>query len=466
MNNKAFLSSVISVPRRFQRSTKLDSDLQYSSTLDGYILQDSCIHCLDVMADFVQNTKQRAFTWTGSYGSGKSSLALFLCSLLGNNEEMRNKALKILGRPTKKTSLIRKVFVESNFGNVITLIGHHGTLNKDFAEATGQVYAGISDRVLIDNFIRQYSGNDGVIVVIDELGKYLEGGNADNCYFLQELAETVNRTSSNVIVLGILHQAFDAYAYNLSKTQRDEWAKVQGRYVDIPLLSGPEEVIQLLDKSIVVKRGFQPPSLAHTINITITELSKTRNLDKETYFSVFSGVYPLNPIAAILLGILSRHSFLQNTRSVFNFLTSKEPFGFNAFLNTIPIDKSEELYSLDNLWDYLRTNFEHLILAHPNEGHRWMVAVDCVERTLTFAPQDVIRVVKTIAMLDLFKRGSGLEASLPVLEAALFPMSVKEIKDAVDSLIDNKIIIFRKHLNAYFCKFLLEKFIKFNTRAN
>lgn len=449
MNDKAFLSSVISVPRRFQRSTKLDSDLQQSSTLEGYLFQDSCAQCLDVMADFVQNTKQRAFTWTGSYGSGKSSLALFLCSLLGNNEEMKAKALKILGRPTKKTNLIRKVFVESNFGHVITLIGHNGMLNEDFAKATKQAFPGASDRVLINNFIKQYSGNDGVIVVIDELGKYLEGGNSDNCYFLQELAEAVNRTGRNIIVLGILHQAFDAYAYNLSKAQRDEWAKVQGRYVDIPLLSGAEEVLQLLDKSIVVKRGFQQPDLTHTINAVIAELSRTRNLDKANYFTVFSGVYPLNPVAAVLLGVLSRHSFLQNTRTVFNFLTSKEPFGFNAFLETTPIDRSEELYGLDDLWDYLRTNFEHSILAQPSEGHRWMVAVDCVERALTFASQDVIRVVKTIAMLDLFKRGSGLEASLSVLEAALFPMSAKDLREAVKSLVDNKVVIYRKHLNAY-----------------
>lgn len=449
MSSNVFLSSVVSVPRRFQRSTKLDADLHQSSTLDGYILQESCLQCLDVMADFIQNTKQRAFTWTGSYGSGKSSLALFLCSLLGDDEEMKAKALKILGRPTKKTNLIHKVFATGNFGNVVTLIGHNRRLNEDFAKAIGQDFSGVSDRVLINKFIKHYSRKNGVIVVIDELGKYLEGGNADNCYFLQELAEAVNRTSSNIIVLGILHQAFDAYAYNLSKAQRDEWAKVQGRYVDIPLLSGAEEVLQLLDKSIVSKRGFQQPDMTRAITAVIDELSKTRKLDKANYLSVFSGVYPLNPVTAVLLGVLSRHSFLQNTRTVFNFLTSKEPFGFNVFLGTTPLDRAEELYSLDVLWDYLRSNFEHSILAQPSEGHRWMVAVDCVDRALTFASQEVIRVVKTIAMLDLFKRGSGLEPSLAILEAALFPMPAKDVKEAVDSLIENKIVIFRKHLNAY-----------------
>ena len=64
----------------------------------------------------------------------------------------------------------------------------------------------------------------GLIVIIDEMGKFLEHaafGDAD-VYFFQQLAEAASRSNGRLIVIGILHQAFDDYAHRLAREVRDE----------------------------------------------------------------------------------------------------------------------------------------------------------------------------------------------------------------------------------------------------
>lgn len=95
----------------------------------------------------------------------------------------------------------------------------------------------------------------GVLLVIDELGKFLESASfgGDDIGFLQDLAEAASRASGKLVVVGILHQSFDAYAVRLGRQARDDWAKVQGRYVDIPLVAGTDEVLDLVGRAIEVQ---------------------------------------------------------------------------------------------------------------------------------------------------------------------------------------------------------------------
>ncbi len=449
MTQQQYLASAISVSRRFQRSIKLDSDITQSNALEGYILQESNEECLSMMAHYLTETTQRAFTWTGSYGSGKSALALFLCSLLGENMDLHHAAHQILKANSAKQASILKAFSPKKPYRIVTMIGHNGQLANDFIQAVCPEAK--TAREAIGAVVKEAQNNraGGVCIVIDELGKYLEGGNADNCYFLQELAEAVNRAQAPIIVLGILHQAFDAYANKLSKAQRDEWAKVQGRYVDIPLLSAADEVLQLLDKSICQSDAFVVPDFSEAVSKVIDALSLARRIDRKSFESTLTGVYPLNPVSACLLGALTRQSFLQNTRSVFNFLTSQEPCGFNAFLHSATISQQDLLYAPDYLWDYLQVNFEHAIRATASKSHRWAMACDCIERAERLNLPNITRVVKTIAVLDLFKAGTGLEANNLVLEAALWPLDPHTVQSALTRLSEEKIIVYRKYLNAY-----------------
>jgi hypothetical protein len=64
------------------------------------------------------------------------------------------------------------------------------------------------------------------------------------------LAEAASRTNGKFVVVGILHQPFEAYASALGRQTRDDWAKIQGRYIDIPLVAATDEVIELIGQSV------------------------------------------------------------------------------------------------------------------------------------------------------------------------------------------------------------------------
>ena len=100
----------------------------------------------------------------------------------------------------------------------------------------------------------------GVLLILDEMGKFLEyvaqGGEGD-VYFFQQLAEEASRSKGKLLVVGILHQAFDDYAHRLAREVRDEWLKIQGRFADIPLNIAAEEQVELISRAIEVK-GRRP----------------------------------------------------------------------------------------------------------------------------------------------------------------------------------------------------------------
>jgi len=76
------LTELVKVSRRFTRSVRVDTDIGDPAALDGYICPHSAIETLLAMARHREGASHSAFTWTGPYGSGKSSLAVALAFLL------------------------------------------------------------------------------------------------------------------------------------------------------------------------------------------------------------------------------------------------------------------------------------------------------------------------------------------------------------------------------------------------
>ena len=100
------LADHVSVSRRFQRAIRIDTDLGDPSALDGFVCPRSFGVLLENMARQVSESGQGAFTWTGPYGSGKSSLAVALSALLSPDKAMGRRAARLLGKDT--TAIIRK----------------------------------------------------------------------------------------------------------------------------------------------------------------------------------------------------------------------------------------------------------------------------------------------------------------------------------------------------------------------
>ena len=90
------LSSLVNIAGRFQRAIRIDTDMHSEDALEGFICPASSAEVLRSTVRHI-STDQCAFTWTGPYGSGKSSLAIALISVLRGARKNRTAAAKILG---------------------------------------------------------------------------------------------------------------------------------------------------------------------------------------------------------------------------------------------------------------------------------------------------------------------------------------------------------------------------------
>ncbi|MBT3028828.1 MAG: ATP-binding protein [Candidatus Thiodiazotropha sp. (ex Ctena orbiculata)] len=450
------LNEKVRIARRFLRSVRIDADLGEDGALEGFICPQSSAEVLMTMARHVAETRQGAFTWTGPYGSGKSSLVVALSALLNGNAELQKQASKVFGR--KLTNTMWDALPTGTRGwRVLPVVGRRGSPVEAIGEAVKQAglvsrlpRGGWNDRNLIVNLSVAAQAHPrmhgGLIVFIDEMGKFLEAAAQDgsDIFVLQELAEAASRSNGRLIVVGVLHQAFEEYAHRLSHEMRDEWAKIQGRFIDLVVDTAGEEQIELISRAIESDhKSNKTGQLAKTIAGLVR---RERAADAAHLASMLEASWPLHPVVASLLGPISRRRFGQNQRSIFGFLNASEPHGFQDFLSHASVS---DLYGPDRLWDYLRANLEPSILASP-DGHRWALAAEAMERCEFIGGNELhLKLLKTIAVIDLFKERSGLFASLDVLRACLPDVPVKKIKSALTDLDKWSFTIFKKFLDAH-----------------
>jgi len=447
------LSEVVSISRQFLRSIRIDADFGREDALSGYVCQGTARSLLESMARQISTTRQRAFTWTGPYGGGKSSLALMLCSLVGPNSKLRSRAKQILDLPANST--VHAAFDARGEGWVVLpVVGKRASVVQELGSALQRARGGASRRknadVIGELVATAGAHRQGVLVIVDELGKFLEAsaqGTGDDIYFFQELAEAASRTAGKLVVVGILHQAFEAYATRLGRDARDDWAKVQGRFVDIPLVAATDEVVELIGRAIDVAPVIDTAGISHCVTEIAKSIRTRRPGTPATVERSLAKCWPLHPVTAALLGPISKRKFGQNERSTFGFLASREPNGFVEFLEGHRATLAS-MYEPARYWDYLRANLEPAILASP-DGHRWAVAADAVERAEAKGETIHVNVTKTVALIEMFRNGSGLVAEDAILCVSVHAKSKEEVRHALQDLVQWKILIERRHLGAY-----------------
>lgn len=452
------LSDTVRVARRFQRSIRIDTDVGAPAALQGFICQGSARAALQTMARSIIDSRQRAFTWTGPYGTGKSSLALALAAAVGRNANLRSAARDLLGEVVEPLEL---AFPGADRGWLtVPVVGRRSDPVKDL-EASLDAALGhrrragrdqkkdASGRALIKR-LRELAGQHdvaGTLVIIDEMGKYLDAAANEgyDIHFFQELAEASGRSDGRLVIVGILHQSFDQYATRLGSETRDEWIKVQGRFIDIPIINAVDEVIDLLGRAIQTE---QPHPESRRVAERISKSIRRRRAGSVNDLGRrLDAAWPLHPIVAALLGPVSRRRFGQNERSTFGFLTSSEPHGFLDFLRQTSTAEPRT-YEPAQLWDYLRLNLEPVILASA-DGHRWAQGIEAVERCEARGTPLHLRLTKSIALIDLFRDGTGIVAEPEILHASVADIDPKEVERALEDLSEWSIGIFRKHIGAW-----------------
>src|SRR5665213_1404470 len=213
LNNKKHLDFLFKIHERFTRSANIRLDWQKSDFLNDYLLTPTGEAIATRIAEGLgDGSVQRAWSITGPYGSGKSSFALFLADLLCNAKSLHEGSERI----RRKTRIEKKKLFP------ILLVGKRERLDKGVLNGVAESVAPLSSALSRElkklagksNFGNELSdvfkkiiaaakkaGYSGILLMLDELGKYLEHAamHPDNDLFiLQELAEIAARSNRDV----------------------------------------------------------------------------------------------------------------------------------------------------------------------------------------------------------------------------------------------------------------------------
>ncbi|WP_025586934.1 hypothetical protein [Vibrio parahaemolyticus] len=453
-----------SIATRQQRSTRIDSDLN-PDFFKGLVYHGTAQSALETLFRQYSQVGQSAYTLTGPYGSGKSTIALLLTGLLHHSDDMRHAALDVINQ--ESTDLLEESIPYSSGWLQIRSVGGVNNPIDTFWNATlealqshpntKKVYKKYTkveiktESALIDTWEKLFKEVsdlvDGVLLLADEMGKSLEfiNKNRGELHLFQDLAEVLGRIETPVIFLGLLHQAFGEYAKDRGTKLQEEWGKIQGRYNDILYNVSTDETVALIAKSIVNIESVDNRD-DERVSKVLNALTDTSERKKQLKQRLEQSV-PLHPLTTLLLGPISKRRFSQNERSTFSFLNSHEQHSFQMFLKQNANKNAR--YTLENLWDYLETNLEHAILGSP-DGHAWAAATESIRQaTKKQAPEKAIEILKSIALLTLFGRPAALSATEEVLLAANDIDDKKELDEYLKTLKEASCIIYRKHQSSW-----------------
>jgi hypothetical protein len=487
------LLKLVNVRSRFTRSVLLPRDWERDDALEGYVLTPGGRDILGRLASSLRGeSPTRAWSLIGPYGSGKSAFALLVSQVLSDTgkagERARSAVKAVDGALWKRLTEGKKSLTHGGLLFPILITGSREplksalvtglrqglrrcpgrtprALTKKLEDFAGRSLFGGTTADLVDLFedvikhvTRPRSGYQGLLLVIDELGKFLEYAASHpedgDVFALQTLAEAAARSEKPFLLLTILHQAIDRYTAHVSPARRQEWAKIQGRFEDVAFEEPTEQFLRLLAGAI--EHGGSEPvrkSLEQYGRSLASEAwsqgCRSGSIDEREFISLLTACMPLHPTAALVLGPLFRR-LAQNERSLFAFLASGEPFGFQDFLRQQSWGRSAgELYRLDQLYDYVTTALGSVLYSQ-HRGKYWAEVQSALER-LNTASQLQVRVAKAIGLVQALGYSAGTPASKDFLRFALRGGAAHdgEISAAVDELERGSVIVYRRHAGGY-----------------
>lgn len=485
------LSETLGISPRYTRSISLERDVDDASAVAGYILTPIGIDFLKRVHRVLANTPgSRAWTITGPYGSGKSAFVLFLVNLLsGSRIPGAAAAQKILKGSApeiasclldqRRSDSIRPsgfcpVLVTGTAGAIAPVLLE--AILRDVPKFTKRTQRLPALQTLIDlqrayvrgkgidlqrlvsligeltDQLRRVEKCHGIVVVVDELGKFLEFAahrpDENDIYLLQLLAEATSAGASpSLLLITILHQAFDQYAAGLRPILRNEWAKIQGRFEDVAFQDPPEQLLRVVAGGLLQTSSSLVTAYRKQATIIAEKLHDLGcappSLNKRQFCEVMASCAPLHPITALTLARLCR-KFGQNQRSLFSFLTSRNATGLATFLERDVPSDSPTFFSLGELFDYMSDALGSG-LSVGEAGSRWAEVMAALEahRDLSAAEAEA---VKAVGLLNIVGPYGKLRASVEVLRLVL---GVQDVRRVYDSLQKRSVLVFRKHSSSY-----------------
>ena len=474
------------IKKRFLRSAHLERDFHDESALDGYIITDDIKTGIDRIASGLSiSSSQRAWRITGNYGSGKSSFALVLANLLSGKRKNLSSAIQKainfnkLGIPVPSlipilvtgsreplsTALLqalllalKNVYVYNKESEIIKRIE---VLLKRISSSTE--YSNNNDDAVIElikaanSFIKTTRKGTGLLIILDELGKFLEYAaihpERQDVYFLQKLGETAARSGKlPLFVVGLLHQGFNAYADQLTPSAQREWEKVAGRFEELIFNQPIEQMTILIGNSLNIRTRLLPKSIIDNMKNEMGSILELgwygAAFNKNRLIDIASGVYPLHPsVIPVLMNLFRR--FGQNERSLFSFTLSNEPFALQEF--AAQKIEGNSLYRLYHLYDYARSAFGHRLSAQ-SYRNRWNY-IDSLIESFHSSDETELKILKTVGILNLLDSPQFLptEASIAAAISEQKVLHPRTVKSALMKLQNEKRVLYNRGAAGGYC---------------
>ncbi len=470
------ISNKITVNTYYTRSINIERDLNSTEVVKSYIPTSRAIRTLDRVAEsFNDDTNPRAWSLIGPYGSGKSSFSLYLSHVLGDPKSEATIAAFDLLSPYQQLLSDYKATTEQTKGFLKVLIsGAPEPLSKrlmqGLADAAQEFWRDargkkpeIINKLQEQATLSRIDGSQvialltelqkalekkskGILIVIDELGKFLEYEarhyDANDIFLLQSIAEHACKGSTvNVFLFVLLHQSFEQYAKGLGESLKKEWAKIQGRFEDIPFLEGTEQTLKVVAKAF--DYNLQPSevseisqSVSAIVNILDEEKALPGVLSVEEAENLFTNCYPLHPVTALVLPYICQ-KVAQNERTLFSFLGSNEPFGLKKLISEF--SAIGEWVMPHHIFDYFITNQPAALGDHITQ-RRWAEVMTAVDR-LDDTADEQLNFLKTVGLFNIIGAQSGLKASKLILTSLFGETEVQTLAKALE---DKAVLQFRK----------------------
>ncbi len=482
------LSQIVRPDARIARSVNLERDLNDPETLDRYLLTGKGLEIIHRLAAGLNGQPVSAWSLTGPYGMGKSAFVHFLLSLCGDpiNDAKTRSARSLLARRDGALSdrlmgiMKKRRFKSKGFFRVPATAAFEpvnrtlGTalaravrtaresdpanpgLHRLDADLADCLSGGHPDAARLAALFREAGriSRSPVAVVIDEFGKNLEylarhPGRGD-LFILQTLAET-----GNIYLWVCLHQAFEAYATGLSRLQRQEWGKVQGRFEDISFVEPRAQMLDFIGETLArperaadadrALRDWADHYHRESRRLAVAEMAGADAASLARFF-------PLHPLAAALLPELCTR-FAQNDRTLFAFLCGGEPHALPAFLETRDLNGPGDgapTFGPERLYDYFLGAAPSMALSRPGAS-RWLEIHDMVEgaRNLPRPQRDLL---KTIGLLNLISGPSGFRASRDLLRFSVSRPGTdadEALASSLTPLSEKGILIYREYADEF-----------------
>jgi hypothetical protein len=389
--------------------------------------------------------RTRAWSLTGPYGSGKSTIALLVTALLGpiGNRRRQTEALIADENPDLARCVVaardhlapegfiiaiavarREPVTETLARALIRAANRRWTDGKPPRRVAASLKplrspAAASAEILAA--LETLCGEGPVLLVIDEFGKTLEylaagrdTGNAhDDVFVLQEIAElSAGLSGLPVFTLTLQHLSFLDYAARSTSLQRREWAKVQGRFEDITFTPDLSDAVQLIRRSLthddldnIGRELIRRHAVASSGAWSRLGLQGVMPADE----GLFAALYPLHPLTAAAAPLVATQ-IGQHDRSLTGFLTGDEPHTVERFITAHGAGKATSATSvrLPQLYDYFFASGRTTMLASASAG-RWIEIDLIVSQAHGMDDQD-LEILKTVGILNLIDASGALRA--------------------------------------------------------